>query len=162
MVPLRHDRRIHRRLVGIVAATALVLLPRLAAAQVSLAVVVNTTNPTERLTTDQLRRLFLAETFTFPSGGRARIAMHSGSTAGFAQKALAQRPERVRARWMAAVFAGEASAAPSELASVEDVRKFVKEHPDAIAFLPATAVDESVKVVRVDGYRPGDAAYPLR
>lgn len=151
-------------LVRIVAALALAIAasPRLASAQVQLAVVVHPSNPTDRLTSDQLRRIFLAEAFTYPGGGHVLVAMHSASAAGFAQRVLAQRPERVKARWMAAVFAGEASAAPSQLASVEDVRKFIQEHPDAIAFLPVSAVNEDVKVLRVDGYRPGDAAYPLR
>ena len=140
-------------------AGSLAFAPRHVDAQI--AVVVHPSNPTDQLTLDQLRRIFLAESFTFPSGTHARVAMHTPSAPGFA-KALAQRPERVRARWMAAVFAGEAAAAPSELASVEDVRKFVQDHPDAIAFLPSSAVNESVKVIRLDGRRPGDDAYPIR
>jgi ABC-type phosphate transport system substrate-binding protein len=136
------------------------LAPRTASAQ--LAVVVNTSNRTDQLTTDELRRIFLAQSFTYPTGEHARVAMHGPSQATFAQKALAQRLERVRSRWMAAVFAGETSSAPSELASPDDVRKFVQQHPDAIAFLPVADVDASVKVLRVDGRRPGDAAYPIR
>src|SRR5690349_3489452 len=108
-------------------------------AAATLAVVVHPSNPTDQLTIDQLRRIFLAESFTYPSGARARVAMHSATAPSFAKAALAQRPERVKARWMAAVFAGETSSAPSELASADDVRRYVHDHPDAIAFLPVAA-----------------------
>jgi hypothetical protein len=63
---------------------------------------------------------------------------------------------------MAMTFRGEATAIPSDYASAEDVRKFVRDHADAVAYLPLADVDATVKVVRIDGRRPGDAGYLLR
>jgi hypothetical protein len=34
--------------------------------------------------------------------------------------------------------------------------------PGAITLVPAASVTSAVKVVRIDGLRPGDADYPLR
>jgi hypothetical protein len=38
----------------------------------------------------------------------------------------------------------------------------VREHADAMAYLPLADVDASVKVLRIDGKRPADSSYPLR
>lgn len=63
---------------------------------------------------------------------------------------------------MAIVFRGESSALPAVLASTDDVKKFVHDHPDAIAYLPFAAVDASLKVLHIDGRRPTDPGYPIR
>jgi hypothetical protein len=42
------------------------------------------------------------------------------------------------------------------------VRKFVFNVPGAIGYLRPEDVDDSVKVVRIDGHLPSDAEYPLK
>jgi hypothetical protein len=59
-------------------------------------------------------------------------------------------------------FRGEATSIPSDYASADDVKRFVREHADAIAYLPLADVDASVKVLRIDGRRPTDASYLIR
>jgi ABC-type phosphate transport system substrate-binding protein len=142
------------------AVVATTLSPREGAAQI--AVVVNSANPVDELSIDKLRRLYLGQAATFPSGQHARLATHTPSVAAFDRTALELPPEIVRSRWMAIVFRGEATAMPATLASTDDVKKFVADHPDAIAYLPLAAVDGSLKVLRIDGRRPGDAGYPIR
>lgn len=145
------------------AALAFVLLcaaPRVARAQ-QVAVVVNAGNATEELSTDKLRRLYLGQTKTFPNGSHARLARFAPSGPVFDRAALGLQPEIVRSRWMAMIFRGEATALPSELASVEDMKRFVREHPDAIGFLPAGQADGTVKTIAIDGKRPGDAGYSI-
>lgn len=134
--------------------------PRVAHAQ-NVAVVVNTANALEELSTDKLRRLYLGQTKTFPNGGHARLARHTPSVPVFDRVALGLSPEIVRSRWMAMLFRGEATTLPSELASADDVKRFVREHPDAIGFLPAGQVDGTVKAIAIDGKRPGDANYSI-
>ena len=139
---------------------ALSLAPRDVAAQI--AIVVNSANPLDELSIDKLRRLFLGQAATFPSGQHARLATHAPSAAAFDHTALELQPEIVRSRWMAILFRGEAPAMPAALASADEVKKFVQEHPDAIAYLPAGAADASLKVLRIDGRRPSDPGYPIR
>ena len=147
------------RRVRVLLAFALVAAtPRVARAQ-AVAVVVNPGNTLEDLSTDKLRRLYLGQTKTFPDGSHARLARHTPSAPVFDQAALGLQPEIVRSRWMAMIFRGEASVLPVELAKAEDVKRFVREHPDAIGFLPAGQVDATVKAIRIDGKRPGDAGY---
>ena len=144
----------------VVALVAMTLTPRSGNAQI--AVVVNSANSVDELSIDKLRRLFLGQAATFPSGQHARLATHSGSAAAFDRTALDLAPEIVRSRWMAIVFRGEATGVPAALASTDDVKKFVQDHPDAIAYLPLAAVDASLKVLRIDGRRPNDPGYPIR
>jgi len=51
---------------------------------------------------------------------------------------------------------------PTELATPDDVMQFVRSHADAIGFLPQADVDGSVKVLTIEGRRPGDAGYVIR
>jgi hypothetical protein len=126
-----------------------------------LVVVVNPANSLSELSMDKLRRLFLGQTRTFPDGSHARLARHTSSAGTFDRRALGLQPDIVRSRWMAMIFRGEQTTLPAELASVDDVKRFVREHPDAIAFLPSGQADATVKVVAVDGKRPADAGYPI-
>ena len=150
-----------RRLASTLAAFVLldVGTPSIARAQV--AVVVNSANTLEELSLDKLRRLFLGQAKTFPTGSRARLAWHVGSAGAFDRTALGLEPEIVRSRWMAMIFRGEAKAFPTELATPEDVKQFVRSHADAIAFLPQADVDGSVKVLAIEGKRPSDAGYVI-
>jgi hypothetical protein len=146
------------------ASAVLVLLglvtPRPAHGQI--AVVVNSANTIEELSLDKLRRLFLGQARTFPSGGHARLGTHLPSAAAFDRAALGLQPEIVRSRWMAMIFRGEATSIPTELTTPEDVKRFVRDHPDAIAFLPVAHVDGTVKVVVIAGRRPNEAGYVIQ
>jgi len=150
-----------RRVRVLFAFALLAATPRPARAQ-GVAVVVNPGNALDDLSTDRLRRLFLGQTKTFPDGSHARLARHTPSAPTFDHAALGLQPEIVRSRWMAMIFRGEASELPVELANVEDVKRFVHEHTDAIGFLPAGQVDATLKAIRIDGKRPSDAGYRIR
>jgi hypothetical protein len=59
------------------------------------------------------------------------------------------------------LFTGELFVSPKTLASPTAVRKFVFNVPGAIGYIRRTDVDESVKVLRIDGRLPDDQDYPL-
>ena len=126
------------------------------------AVVTNVANALDDLSTDALRRIFLGQSTTLPGGRRAQLATHSPSSARFDADVLHLRPEIVRSRWMAMTFRGEATSIPTDFEAADDVKRFVHEHPDALAYLPLADVDATVKVVRIDGRRPADPGYLLR
>jgi ABC-type phosphate transport system substrate-binding protein len=151
-----------RRLASTLAAFVILELGTSLVAHAQVAVVVNPSNTLEELSLDKLRRLFLGQAKAFPTGARARLAWHSGSAGTFDRTALGLQPEVVRSRWMALIFRGEAKAFPSELSTSDDVKQFVRSHPDAIGFLPQADVDGSVKVLTIEGNRPGDADYVIR
>jgi ABC-type phosphate transport system substrate-binding protein len=150
-----------RARLGLVALVLLGVLPG-APLGAQVAVVVNAANASDDLSLDRLKRLFLGQATTFSTGEHARLATHSGSADRFVRGALGLRREIVRSRWMAMTFRGEATTLPAEYANSEDVKRFVREHPDAIAYLPAADVDATVKVLRIDGKRPTDPGYVIR
>jgi ABC-type phosphate transport system substrate-binding protein len=160
--PLRAPRTSAvRSRIGLFALALLAVLPS-ATLRAQVAVVVNMANASEDLSIDRLKRLFLGQATTFSTGEHARLATHSGSIDRFVRAALGLQREIVRSRWMAMTFRGEATTLPAEYATSDDVKRFVREHPDAIAYLPAADVDATVKVLRIDGKRPSDPGYLIR
>jgi hypothetical protein len=64
--------------------------------------------------------------------------------------------------FLQASYAGQVHSVPKELASTVNVRKFVFNVPGAIGYVRASAVDDTVKVVRIDGHLPADPDYLLK
>ena len=156
----RNAMRSSRAIALFAALVASALAPRVVGAQI--AVVVSAANPIDELSADQLKRLFLGQGSTFPGGQHARLARQAPSAMAFDRTALNLQPEIVRSRWMTIVFRGEATAMPAAFESTDDVKKFLQEHADGITYLPLAAVDASMKVLRIDGRKPSDPAYPIR
>lgn len=158
-------------IVGVILATATLveLLPhsRVEAARPkqSLAIVVNRDNPVESLSMAELRSVFLGERSHWPNGRRITLVMMEPG-----------QPEReevvrdvchmsdsdLRRRYLQGLLTGEVLVSPKTLASPVGVRKFVFNVPGAIGYLRPEDVDDSVKVIRIDGHLPGDPEYPLK
>jgi ABC-type phosphate transport system substrate-binding protein len=63
--------------------------------------------------------------------------------------------------WIAKQFRAESSSAPTKLNSNALTQQFVASTPGAIGFMAARDVKPGVKVVKIDGFLPGDAGYRL-
>ena len=66
-----------------------------------------------------------------------------------------------RNHFLKEMYRGDVFAAPKTLTSPEVMRKFIFNAPGAIGYLRASDVDESVKVLRIDGHLPNDRDYTL-
>lgn len=134
--------------------------------QRALAVIVHKSNPTEDLSLSELREYFLSERTNWPTKQKVRAVMIAAGRperAALLQVALDMRREQdYQAHFLRAKFTEQALEQPRELAATADVLRFVSNVPGALAYLPASEVDPSVKVVRVDGLAPGDPGYKLR
>lgn len=139
----------------LVAATA----PRTACAQ--FAVIVHPDAPVSNVSVDELRRYFLGKS-TMLGATQLQVVEHPKERPAFYRALAGLSEDEVRRRWVGLAFRGEAPVLPKEIADAAEVRRFVSEHPGAIAFLDAAAVDGSVKVLSVGGHRPADPSYPLR
>src|SRR5712692_7236741 len=130
-----------------------------------LAVIVNQSNPVENLSLAELRRIFRAERNHWPDGRRITIALRErgqpGRTTVLREVYQMSEPDFNR-HFLQATFTGEALSAPKTLVTASGVRKFVFNVPGAIGCVPADEVDESVKVIRLDGRLPGEKGYRLR
>lgn len=126
-----------------------------------IAIVVNRSCPLENLSTDDLRKLYLGVTTTLGAEHRVALGEYAPERARFYQAILAMSEDRVRRRWIARVFAGEPGAPPEEFRDTAELVRFVSTHPGAIGFVPAEDTTGQVKVVTIDGRRPGETGYRL-
>lgn len=62
--------------------------------------------------------------------------------------------------WLGKLYRGEIAAVP-RVAAPAAARRIVAQAPNALAFMDAAAVDNTVKVLRIDGLRPGQPGYRL-
>ena len=139
--------------------------PVSAAAEQNLAIIVNQTNPIDDLSLKELRTVFLGERSHWPNGRRITLVMMDP---GLAERKTVLRDlcrmneTEFSRHFLQGLFTGEVFVSPKTLSTPTGVRKFVFNVPGAIGYVRASDVDSSVKVIRVDGHRVEDAAYPLR
>ena len=68
----------------------------------------------------------------------------------------------LRKFWIGKAFRGEIPAAPSVVPTSEAAGTRVNGEAGAFSVVRADQVPEGVRVVTIDGKRPGEAGYPLR
>lgn len=131
----------------------------------NLAIVVNITNPVNDLSMEELRKLFLGRKTRWPNGRRVAVAMlddqyverKSALRQIYHMDESAYREYRIRA-----TFRGDVFIPPRTLSSPELMRKFVFNAPGAIGYLRASDLDDTVKVVKINGRLPEDKDYSLQ
>ena len=130
-----------------------------------LAIIVAKTSTLDSLSSEELHRVFLEEKAKDPDGHRFVIIMReSGSPENTAALASIYKFDagEYDTYFLRAVFAGRATGKPQQLNGSSAVRQFVAATPGAIGYVRASEVDDSLKVVKVDGKSPGDAGYSLK
>ena len=131
----------------------------------ALAIVVHRANPVESLTVPELRRIFMLETQNWPHGRRITVVLR--------EKGQPERNEAIRMicgiseaeyerHLLLQTFRGSVTRPPRSIQSAASMLRFIFNTPGAIGYVPAGEVDDSVKVVAIDGRLPGDADYPLQ
>jgi|SRR5215471_6321583 ABC-type phosphate transport system substrate-binding protein len=131
----------------------------------SLAIVVNRSNPIDNLSFAELRKIFLGDRNHWSNGHRIAIAMlEYGQPERRAVLRLIYRMDEKAYQdyLLRGMFRGDVFVAPKTLTSPTIVRKFVFNAPGGIGYLRASDVDESVKVIRIDGLLPEDKGYRLQ
>lgn len=137
-------------------------LPLGRVAEAQLAIVVNRASRVDEISLDQLRRVYLGQSQSLPGAGMVSLVIYTPARASFAQKTLGLPESALRQRWIGILFRAEAPAPPVDVSDPDEVKQYVRNHPDALAFLPAANVDATIKVLRVNGKMPTDANYPIR
>lgn len=130
-----------------------------------LAVIVHRSNPVDNLTSEELRKLCLAEKRQWPAGRRVTVALREPGQAereAVLRQVYGFTEAEFNRHFLQGTFTGEVQAAPKQLATGGGVRRFVFNVPGAIGFVRMSEVDDTIKVVRIDGKRPADADYKLR
>lgn len=143
---------------------ACLLLAPATAHAADVAIVVNSRNPTSDVSAAELNRMLRLETRHWQSGGRIYLILLESGTRE--KNVLLRRLYRMddaelRQYWLGKVYSGEIASYPRVVASAAAVKKIVSQAPNALGFIDAAEADASVKVLRIDGRRPGDSGYLL-
>ena len=138
-------------LVVVILASAAVMLPTAVAGQ-GFKIVVNSANPTDSISIQQLSRIFMKETTTWNSGQPVMPvdqAANSNVRQGFSKVILGRDTSAVKSYWQRLIFSGR-GVPPPEKSSDEAVLDFVREHPGAVGYVSSgTDVGSGVKVLEI-------------
>jgi len=131
---------------NLLCASALTLISGSVLAEI--AVIVNPANP-DTITKDDIAKIYMAKTKTFPGGKTAiPIDRSEGSTVRveFVSKVIDKDEAQLKSYWSRLIFTGK-GVPPKVLDSDAEVKELVARNPDAIGFIDAGAADDSVKVI---------------
>lgn len=151
------------RLLPVVAA-ALLVCCAVAARAAELAVVVHPQNPVTTLSAHELREVLLMERQHWRGGLRIYLLLPESGTPEkdlLLRRALQMNEDQLRRHYLAKLYGGEIPAFPGTAASAAAARRVVAHAPNALAVVDSSAVDATLKVIRIDGRRPGEAGYLL-
>lgn len=135
-----------------------------APAPTQFAVIVHPSTPIDDLSLRELRRVFLGQQQFWQGGERIVLFVHDPSTdvGRFALRHIYQMSEREFKRyWIAKTFRDDVTMGPKIVSSSTMAKKLTASVPGAVAVIPATDVDDTVKVVSIDNQLPGVDSYPL-
>jgi|HubBroStandDraft_6_1064221.scaffolds.fasta_scaffold232320_2 phosphate transport system substrate-binding protein len=154
-----------RRSICFLLSGLLLAPPVLKAADDDLAVVVNKTNPADNLTKAQLRKLILGEQDSWPGGKKVAVILRASGQperVGVLRSICGMSEDEFEQHLLHANFNGETGGAPKALGSGVAVRQLVATLPGGIGFIRPEEVNDSVKVVTVDGVAAGQPGYKVK
>ena len=138
---------------------------RLHAAGEGMAVIVHPSTPVENLSFAEMRRIFLGERqYWTPQMPvvlivRAPVARERQVVLNRIYK---MTESQFKQYWIARIFRAEATSTPKVVYSNQTINELVAAIPGAISLVREDDILPGVKVVKIDGALPGEAAYPLR
>lgn len=111
-------------------------------------VVVNSKNVNAALTADQVERIFLGKSSSFPDGSIAiPVDLPKGPERDtFYSKITGKTSNQLRAYWSKQVFTG-AGQPPKESESAQEAINLVGRNPNLVGYVDKAAVNSSVKIV---------------
>jgi ABC-type phosphate transport system substrate-binding protein len=130
-----------------------------------IAIVVRPDVPADNLSFAELRRLLLGDRQFWSSSLRVTLLVRAPGAheREVILKNIYQMSEaQFRQYWIAKVFRAEAAAGPKIVYSNEMAAELTTAIPGAVAFVEADQVPKGLKVLKINGFLPGDKAYPLR
>jgi hypothetical protein len=129
------------------------------------AVVVNPEVPVDNISFGELRQLLLAERVFWSSKLRVTILIPAGRERLVVLNTVYQMTEaQFRQFWISKLFRAQAVAGPKIVDTDEMAIELVTAIPGALAVVDAAHVPShlNLKVLRINGRRPGERGYPLR
>jgi ABC-type phosphate transport system substrate-binding protein len=133
---------------------------------VPIAVIVHEQVPIEELSLPELRRIFLGERLAWSDELKIKVLTpprDSPERKVLLNKIYGRRSEAQYQQYLVnKLFEGAAPVLPKITSSNEMSASLVRGIPGAIALVPANKIPSGVKVLRIDGKKPGERGYELR
>lgn len=110
-------------------------------------IIVHPDNDNE-LTSSVIRKIFLGQTYTFPNGDKATPIDQKGDSSNkntFIKKVLRKSPSSLNSYWSRMMFSSKGL--PPKTLAEQDAKAEVAKNPQAISYIDADNIDESIKVV---------------
>jgi len=129
------------------------------------AAIVNKANPIGGVTMVRLRKIVLGQETKWPDGKKIAVLMTAPGQAerDSTLKIVCSMSETdFIFHFMHVSFKGEGADPPRVLGSSVQVRQAVADSANAVGFIKASQLDDSVKVITIDGSAPGQPAYRLK
>lgn len=129
-----------------------------------LAVIVHPRVSVSDLPLTELRRIFLGERRTWTSHLKVNLVVPKTGSAEremMLQQIYSKNELQFRQHWIAMVGRKEVLAGPKEAPIPELAVRFVRQTPGAIAVVDASHIPAGVRLVTIDGKKPGEAGYAL-
>jgi len=112
--------------------------------------IVNKKNPLDKIPRNEARDIYLGKKAFWDSGARVRISTRSKGDVhdDFVRDLVHLSPQQFVTHWKRILFTGTGSV-PTDLATDDDVKRWVADHPDGIGYIDRVQLDSSVKPLAV-------------
>jgi phosphate transport system substrate-binding protein len=130
-----------------------------------LVVVVNKSNTADNVTKAQLKKMILGEQPSWSAGKKVSVVLRAAGQPerdGVLRSVCGMSEDDFNQSWMRASFNGSTATPPKSLATGAAVRQSVTTAAGGIGFLRAADVDDTVKVITVDGIAAGQPDYKIK
>ncbi len=147
-----------------VLATILLSFMTTKAFPLDIAVIIHPKNKINSISSRHLSRIFKQKKRFWEGRNKIYLIMQEAGSPEknlFIEKALKMRPNELKKLWLTEIIKGEITSFPKTLGSNASIKRFVSQIPSAIAYIDADLVDNSIKVLSIDGKNPGDEGYFL-
>jgi ABC-type phosphate transport system substrate-binding protein len=138
-----------KRLLQVFLLFGLALAACAGAAAQEVVAVVSSKSPVPALNSSQVADIFLGKVTRFPDGAQV-VPIDQNEESAVRDKFYAQftgkSPAQVKAHWAKIIFTGRGQP-PRQVASSAEAKKAIAENPYAIAYIDASQVDNTVRVL---------------
>ena len=150
-------------LIAVVLLQVLMLVVQ-AAVITDVAVVANREVPVDNLTFAELRKILLGDRQFWSSNVRVTLLIRAPAAHErdvIIRSVLQMTEAQFRQYWIGKVFRAESSTAPKTVYTNEMAGTLLNNIPGSMTFIESNQVPKGVKVLRIDGFLPGEKGYPL-
>lgn len=134
-------------------------------AVVELAVIVHEKNPVKKISFSELRSYLKMRRQFWPNRKRCDLYLpkrDSDSYKILLKKVYKTSDKKLQKYWVRLLFAGDIPAKPSVVTSPKAAGSQIKKNEGALSIVPANKVPKGVRVLPIDGKKPGDKGYTLK